>query len=203
MSGGNSLLDFGCGSADLLAYYAPKYSIVIGVDFSNNMLNNARIRLNSFGYDNVQLVQADDINVWERVHESFDRITAGQVVQYFKLEQLDRFINGASKRLNPGGKIILFDIIDPRIYFLVKIGVLVSPKNTFITKTGITNIAKSTIRLAILKFLSMLKQTPADIIGNSHHPGDIYRIAKKSDFEMEYVCSMYYEYRYHLILTRK
>lgn len=202
LSGGNSLLDFGCGSADLLAYYAPKYSIVVGVDFSSNMLNNARIRLKSFGYDDIQLVQADDINVWERVHESFDRITAGQVVQYLKLEQLDRFISGASKRLNPGGKIILFDIIDPRIYFLVKIGVLV-PKYTFTTKAGITNIAKSTIRLAISKPLAILKQTPADKIGNSHHPDDIYQIARKYDLEMEYVCSMYYEYRYHVIFTRK
>jgi cyclopropane fatty-acyl-phospholipid synthase-like methyltransferase len=201
LSGGNSLLDFGCGSADLLVYYAPEYSIVVGVDFSSNMLNNARVRLMNFGCDNVQLVQADDINVWERVSESFDRITAGQVVQYLKLEHLDRFINVASQRLNSGGKIILFDIIDPRIYFLVRIGVLI-PKNTFTKNAGIA-IAKSTIRLAISKPLAILKQKPADMIGNSHHPGDIYKIARKYDLEMEYVCSMYYEYRYHVILTRK
>ena len=112
LSDGDSLLDFGCGSADLLAYYAQQYSYTVGVDFSQSMLDNARIRLDSFGCGNTELVQADDNTIWEKVSGCFDRITASGVVQYLTMAQVDSFINAASKRLNPGGKIVLFDVID-------------------------------------------------------------------------------------------
>src|SRR3989339_1877079 len=123
LGAGDSLLDFGCGSADLLAYYALAYKDLVGVDLSKSMLENAEKRIKSFGVSNkVTLINADDTNVWQKVPQRFDRITSGQVIQYFTLDQIDDFIRNASLTINENGKIILFDIIDPEIYFLKELG---------------------------------------------------------------------------------
>ena len=48
---------------------------------------------------------------------------------------------------------------------------------------------------------SMIRRT-TDITGYPYHPLVIKAIAEKNGLEMEYVCSMYYEYRYHAILKK-
>ncbi len=45
LDGGISILDFGCGAGELLIYYAPNYELVVGVDFSSSMLDEARKKL--------------------------------------------------------------------------------------------------------------------------------------------------------------
>lgn len=195
LNGGKTLLDFGCGAGELLIYYVPKYEKVVGVDFSKSMLFEAERKILHNKYRNVDLILADDKTVWNKLNLKFDQITATGVVQYLTPEQVDSFIRNASAYLNEGGKIAFFDIIDPTLYSLWKIGWFSQsfrPWNIFVrASTG-----------SVRRISAFLKNQPNDIIGHPHSPYLIKKIANRNGFQMEYAKSMYYEYRYHAILSK-
>ncbi|MGB9939131.1 class I SAM-dependent methyltransferase [Methanosarcina sp.] len=195
LSGGKSLLDFGCGAGELLIYYVPNYERVVGVDFSSSMLFEAEKKVWEQNYKNVDLILADDRTIWNRLNLSFDRITAAAVVQYLTPEQIDAFVRDASDYLNEGGKIVFFDIIDPRIYSLWKIGWF---SQNFKFRNTLTKAGFGCFR----QLSAVLKNRPKDIIGDAHNPYLIEKIARNNGFTMEYINSMYYEYRYHAILSK-
>jgi cyclopropane-fatty-acyl-phospholipid synthase len=195
LNGGGSMLDFGCGSGDLLAYYAPCFQKIVGSDFSGSMLKNAAYKIANNGLRNVILLNEDDITIWDKINESFDFITTGQVIQYLTIGQVENFIEKAKAFLKPKGKIIFFDIIDPRIYFLFELGIF---KNENIGKL---KILQSFLALMIYRIIRRLRGLPKREIGYGYVPHDIINIASRCGFKTQYCCSMYYEYRYHLILT--
>jgi cyclopropane-fatty-acyl-phospholipid synthase len=195
LDGGKTLLDFGCGAGELLVYYAPEYEKTIGVDFSPSMLEEASKRIRERNCKNTTLILADDKTVWNKLDSSFDRITSAGVFQYLTYQEIDDFILNASNYLNKGGKIILFDMLDPRLYPLWKIGLFSQDKSVrkFLCKAvyGVRNTISAS-----------LKNRPRDILGYSHNPNKIKKIANKNGFEMICVQSMYYEYKYHAIIFR-
>lgn len=187
-------MDFGCGSADLLAYYAEIAGRAVGVDFSESMLAAARARLAARGAINVTIFKADDQNLWEQLgSQKFDAITAGQVFQYFNLARIERFFAETLRFLTPAGRIVIFDLIDPRIYFLRELGVFADrpiDRPVAFARRLISGAA----RLAINSCFPRLRET-----GRAHYPRDICRAAERQGLAAEVVWSMYYEYRYHLI----
>lgn len=194
LDGGKTLLDFGCGAGELLVYYALEYERLVGTDFSASMLDEAGKRIRKRKSENIALILADDKTVWEKLDSSFDRITAAGVIQYLTDEEVDTFIYNSSRYLNKGGKIVLFDLLDPRLYPLWKIGF-------FSRDFGYWKIFHK-IGFEVLTVISAsLKNRPKDILGYSHKPCIIESIANKHGFKMEYVQSMYYEYKYHAIIS--
>jgi len=194
MAGGKSLLDFGCGSGDLLIYFIPEYKWVTGVDFSDSMIKKAQEKIQDFGYLNVKLIHANDVSVWDKIDRSYDRIITVAVIQYLSIDQIEKFIKNASSKLNPNGKIILFDIIDPRRFDLWRAGLFAKKYNWF----------SVFFRFVKIKVYHLFTGGPDDKdLGFSYDPWVIDKIAQKFGFQMEYVASMYYEYRYHAILYRK
>lgn len=217
LNGGKILLDFGCGSADLLKYYIPYYDVVIGADFSQSMLDQAKVNIGRIYNDEivvkqdinielqdddqtpreskrVYLVLSDDKAIWEVVTSGVDRITTCGVLEFFSTEQFDNFLSEASNKLNIEGKVILFDVVHSNEYPLWISGFL---SNGF----SMRNI----FRYMIYEVMGFYRQTmgrPKDMIGNSFHPDTIECIANKYGFRTEFVQSMYYEYRYHAILTK-
>jgi cyclopropane-fatty-acyl-phospholipid synthase len=191
----DSLLDFGCGSGDLLIYYAPHFKKVVGVDFSESMLKRAKSRVNERGLENISLIHADDNSIWEKINEDFDIITTAGVIQYLNISQIENFIKKSKEFLRPKGKVMLFDIIDPRIFFLFELGIFQQKK------IGIFRIIKSVLILAIYRLMRKLKGLPKNEMGYGHLPHDIIELASRYGFSTQYCCSIYYEYRYHLILT--
>jgi cyclopropane fatty-acyl-phospholipid synthase-like methyltransferase len=194
LNGGKTLLDFGCGAGELLVYYAKEYERLVGADFSASMLEEARKRSVERKCDNIIFILANDKTVWDKLDFSFDRITTAGVMQYLTYDEIDNFIANASGYLNKRGKIVLFDLLDPRIYLLWKIGL-------FSRKAGFWHICRKTGYETRELILAILKNRPIDILGYSHNPLKIEKIANKHGFNMEYVQSMYYEYKYHAILS--
>ncbi len=195
LDGGKTLLDFGCGSAELLTYYAPAYEQLLGVDFSPSMLGEASKRISQRKCNNIDLILADHETLWENLDSNFDRITAAGVVQYLTFQEIDDFIAKASEYLSTDGKIVFFDILDPRLYPLWKLGV-------FAPNAG---LLKALYRVGCdfqSSILAALKNRPRNIYGFTHNPYKIQKIANKHDFEMRYIQSMYYEYKYHAIMFR-
>jgi cyclopropane-fatty-acyl-phospholipid synthase len=195
LDGGKTLLDFGCGSAELLTYYAPEYEQLVGVDFSPSMLSEASKRIKGKKCNNIDLILADHETLWDNLGFTFDRITAAGVIQYLSLQETDAFIANASRYLNKEGKIVLFDILDPRLYPLWKLGI-------FAPNAG---IKKALYRVGCDfrdSISATLRNRTRNIYGFSHNPYKMQKIAHKHGFEMRYVQSMYYEYKYHAIMFR-
>lgn len=188
---GEALLDLGCGSADLLVYYARAFTRTVGADFSQSMLVNARARANAFR-SSVELVEADDLTVWEKVAGSFDRITAGQVVQYLTPEQLAGFLQTARGRLVAGGSVVLFDVIDPRIYALSELQLF--------EQRSLPQRVRRVFDVALSRGLARIQGSHREI--GYRYPGyELEAIAAACGFTFEMTWSMYYEYRYHAILV--
>lgn len=195
LDGGKTLLDFGCGAGELLTYYAPEYEKTVGVDFSASMLDEASKRIREKKCGNISLIQADDKTVWDKLESSFDRITAAGVIQYLTLQETDSLIFNASSYLNEGGKIVLFDILDPRLYPLWKIGLFSQDADYW------KILRKIGFELRVM-LSAAFSNRPNNILGFSHNPDAIRKIADKHGFETTFVQSMYYEYKYHAIMSR-
>jgi cyclopropane fatty-acyl-phospholipid synthase-like methyltransferase len=159
------------------------------------MLDEAIKRIREKKCENISLIQADDKTVWDKLEYSFDRITAAGVIQYLTLQEIESFIFNASSYLNKDGKIIFFDILDPRLYPLWKIGLFSQDANF-----------KKIFRKVGFELRTMISATlnnrPNNILGFSYNPDAIRRIADKHGFETTFVQSMYYEYKYHAIMSR-
>ncbi|MEO6773412.1 MAG: methyltransferase domain-containing protein [Kofleriaceae bacterium] len=186
LGSGAALLDLGCGSADLLVYYAGAFARVVGADFSARMLAEAARRVAARALA-VELVEADDATIWDRVTGTFDRITAGQVVQYLEPAQLERFLQRARDRLATGGRVLLFDVIDPRIYTLSELG-LFEPRPALSRARRFLEVAVARLRRS------------SHEVGYRYAGYELARIAERAGFRCETVWSMYYEYRYHAVL---
>ncbi|MGB9940520.1 class I SAM-dependent methyltransferase [Methanosarcina sp.] len=195
LDGGKTLLDFGCGSAELLTYYAPEYEQLVGVDFSPSMLGEASKRIRERKCTNIDLILANHETLWEKLDTSFDRITAAGVIQYLTFQEIDAFIANASKHLNRGGKIVFFDLLDSRLYPLWKLGLFSQNAN------GLKILHKAGFEFRTIVSAS-LKNRPKDILGFAHNPHKVEKIANKHGFVMICVRSMYYEYKYHAIMFR-
>jgi Cyclopropane fatty acid synthase and related methyltransferases len=200
LEGGNSLLDFGCGSADLLSYYSRVYDFCVGVDFSELLLEKAKERLQQFGsLHKVQFIHADESQVWTQIDNlpdkdrKFDRITAGQVIQYFDKEQVEKFICNSLNYLSEEGSICLFDVVDSRIFELWDAGLY---------EAGSFNSAVA-FRLIINRIRTLkrkITKKPLSHYGYLYAPSYFESLAKQYNLKISIVNSMYYEYRYHVII---
>ncbi len=199
MGSGSSLLDFGCGTGDLLVYYSAAFQSMLGVDISANMVQRARQRLDEFGLGTVAVAQADEADVWRVVGNSkFDVITSAGVMQYLSASQIEDFLRLARVHLLPGGRIAIFDLVDPRLYWLFKYGWFhEKPLDPQLVVRSLIQ----TGRVLGRKLVRSLAGRPEDHIGYTHHPVIVQRAAESSGFQCRIVCSMYYEYRYHALLT--
>jgi amino acid adenylation domain-containing protein len=105
------VLEIGCGGGLLLFRIAPSCEQYWGTDFSAVALDRVRQHLRAIHQDNVRLLQrnADDLSQIEE--ESFDAIVLHSVVQYFPgVDYLLRVLEGAIRRVRPGGSIFVGDV---------------------------------------------------------------------------------------------
>ena len=199
---GENLLDFGCGSADLLAYYAPFFQFSVGADASKSMLEKAKERLSVFGsQSNVRLIQSDNHLIWSDIAKSlgkdfkFDCITAGQVVQYLDEKEIEDFIANSVHHLTDDGKICLFDVVDSRTFMLWKAGLFKNNSFNFaVMMKWIIGHLKGIIKKLFGK--------PFYEIGYIYPPSFFVGLAEKYNLKLSRYNSMYYDYRYHIVLQK-
>ena len=197
---GENLLDFGCGSADLLVYYTQNYKFCVGGDCSKLMLEKASERIKEFGFQNeIILLECDNSKIWENIENKFgndfkfDCITTGQLVQYLNKNQIEEFINNSLLHLKEDGKICMFDIVDSRLHELWKAGLF---KTDSLNLSVITKLFYGRMCASLKNF----SKKPAFDLGYAYPPSFFMTIAKKNNLKVYCINSMYYEYRYHIIL---
>jgi len=110
LGGAESLLDVGCGPGELLKRLAGKVSRLVGVDESEEMLENAARNCPS-----AELIRAKAEDL--EYHEEFDVVVTSQMLHEVKLfgtaEQMDEVLRAILNALKPGGRYFLLDHLDP------------------------------------------------------------------------------------------
>jgi len=198
---GEKLLDFGCGSADLLAYYSLFFKFSVGADSSKLMLEKAKERLSAFNnQNNVILIHSDNYKIWDSIAKElgkdfkFDCITTGQVIQYLDKKETEDFIYNSVHHLTDDGKICLFDIVDSRTFELWKVGLFKSNSFNF-------TVMMNLIICRLKGIINKLRGKPFYDIGYVYAPSFFVNLAQKYNLKISCLNSMYYEYRYHIIIT--
>ena len=110
LGGAESLLDVGCGPGELLKRLAGKVSRLVGVDESEEMLENAARNCPS-----AELVRAKAEDMEFR--EEFDVVVTSQMLhevkQFGTAGQMDVVLRVIWDALKPGGRYFLLDHLDP------------------------------------------------------------------------------------------
>lgn len=101
------VLDIGTGTGNLAGRFAARGSAVWGIDFSVEMLAQARMKL-----PQVRFVQADLIGTWpDEVNCQFDRVVSAYVLHEFddptKVALIQKLVQ---QYLKPAGRVIIGDI---------------------------------------------------------------------------------------------
>ena len=199
---GGNLLDFGCGSADLFVYYTPFFKFSMGADGSKLMLEKAKERLSAFNnHDNVALINSDNYQIWNDIAKQlgenfqFDCITTGQVMQYLDRKETEDFICNSARHLTDDGKICLFDIVDSRTFQLWNAGLF---KSNYLNLTVIIKLIINYLRGIVRE----LKGKPFHDLGYVYPPSFFIKLAQKNNLTVSYYNSMFYEYRYHIVMSK-
>ena len=199
---GENLLDFGCGSADLFVYYTPFFKFSVGADGSKLMLEKAKERLSVFNnQNNIALIHSDNYHIWNDIAKQlgatfqFDCITTGQVMQYLSKKEIEDFICNAAHHLTEDGKICLFDIVDSRTFQLWKAGLFKSNSLNF---TVVMKLIINHLRGIVRKLRGKLFHD----LGYVYPPSFFIKLAQENNLTLSYYNSMFYEYRYHIIMHK-
>jgi ubiquinone/menaquinone biosynthesis C-methylase UbiE len=105
---GGKVLDLGCGTGGMLFKLGQEYpnvELLAGIDASEDMLQLARIKLNS--YKNVDL-QLGSVEKLPYPDENFDLIVSSGVIHY--VQDTARMIEETLRVLKPHGNILLTDM---------------------------------------------------------------------------------------------
>ena len=106
----HSVLDLCCGNGLISAEIAPYCRQIIGVDFSEKLIQNIALHK----IDNIIGMTGDALKV-NFQPESFHRILFAAALQHFTQSQVIRLLTNQSKWLKPGGILLITDILDSNL----------------------------------------------------------------------------------------
>lgn len=92
-----SILDVGCGGGTKSKYLADKGFNVLGIDFSDNMVNIASEEVPEAKF------QVLDVNDIDKLDKNFDGIFMQAVLLHVPKKEIDEVLHKAVSKLNPGG----------------------------------------------------------------------------------------------------
>lgn len=197
-------VDLGCGAGELLFHLMTKVNIRTGLDYSESMLSEARIRL---GDDGPELKTADVFDyLGDTTHPVW--LTTGALNQYLKPDQIRHLLE--LFHANPNAQsFYLFDCVDPIRYRMMSMGISFRQEQL---EVGRTPLHKKVIRfLRRIKFLlSLVFNRPSKDctymgspqMGYGYYPKYWLKLCNDLGVPIRIVSSRHYEYRYHVILNK-
>lgn len=115
-----NILDVGCGSGIFMVDFAKKGATVVGVDYSQKMLDLAKTQLNTqkINPSKYKLVKAEATKLPFQ-KQAFDLILATGLADYLSKDQNEVFIKEAARVLKKDGKLICgFPVKESPVAFL-------------------------------------------------------------------------------------
>ncbi len=106
-----NVLELGCGTGKNTEWLVTKAKFIIGLDFSEEMLNKAKEKINS---EKVRFQKADLTKKWEIKNNFADLITCSLTLEHIK--KLDFIFNQAYQKLKAGGKFFVCELHPARQY---------------------------------------------------------------------------------------
>jgi len=101
----SSVIELGCGTGKNTIFLLKKAKKIIGLDFSQEMLNKAKLKIND---KRVEFRKADMTTEWKIDNDSADLITCNLVLEH--IEDLDIFFDQANKKLKNGGAFFISEL---------------------------------------------------------------------------------------------
>lgn len=198
-----TIVDAGCGNADILLELAPFFLRLYGIDYSTSMVEESRKKISGKGITNVQLFQSDILDIDTIIPSKVDAIMCTGVVQYLDKLQLRDFVSKSGKVLNEGGRILLLNILDAKCFDLYSIQFYREEATI-----GFTRMISQYLRMKFYLFRKKLRN-PSFVydggLGYWYSVRDIREIAESARLNCDICYSMFppYGYRFHAILTNK
>jgi hypothetical protein len=88
-------------------------------------------------------------------------------------------------------------VIDPRPFFLFECGFF-GPRDR--GGSVATKLVVGAARRGATRAWRRVRGLPANEMGYAYHPAQLRELGAGAGYDVEDACSMYYEYRYHVIL---
>jgi SAM-dependent methyltransferase len=106
------VLDYGCGEALAAPHFAAHCGKLYLYDGAPNTEALLRQRYGT-GYDNIIVLSESALA--QLADESLDMIICNSVLQYLRLDECRDFVQFAWRKLKPGGRLVVADIIPPYV----------------------------------------------------------------------------------------
>jgi SAM-dependent methyltransferase len=104
---GESMLDLGCGTGQMLLRYADRFRRATGVDHSREMLDIAEQRLTRASSRPWTLVHSDFFRYLDEHSQRHSLVTCVGCLHHLPVEAFDAFFRQVKSRLEPNGQLLL------------------------------------------------------------------------------------------------
>ena len=197
------IADTGCGSAEIPVRIAPFADYIICLDFSQQMIEKAKLNIDKRQVRNIQLHCDNMLNIDLYVKEKLDAIYNYSVIQYLDYSQIKLFLNKCYNLLENEGCLLILDVPDVSRKDLFSINFFREEK-----KISLNQLIGKLFRHKFNLFKSYIKN-PHFIydlgIGHWYSKEEFRTLAKECNYNIEFYNPFYktYEYRFHAKLTKK
>lgn len=100
------VLDVGCGTGDLVCRIAESGISATGVDFAEEMINEAKDNASGLQLNKAKFKHANIFD-YSYQKEEYDVVSANGFIEYISYQELDDFLTISYKALKPGGSLVL------------------------------------------------------------------------------------------------
>jgi ubiquinone/menaquinone biosynthesis C-methylase UbiE len=193
------VVDAGCGSGEILMRLSPYYKKMIGIDYSDSMLERAKQR----NYSNpVDFFGSSVVKIKSICPSLVDAIYCNGVVQYLSHQELSQFIADSLSILPTGGSLVILQVPNVNCRTLFRLGFYRHE-----SKVSFVRILKGIVSLFFYDLLQFVRSGSTyvdDGIGNWFSIEEMRLMAKRAGGHAEIYGSnsVNYYYRFHVVISK-